>query len=51
MSVGQLFIILAAVLFFLAGVGVSAIPNGVTWGFFCLALGMLTSGIPIWRSP
>jgi hypothetical protein len=50
MSVGQLFMILATVLFFLAGVGVQALPNILIWGWFCLSLGIVTSGIPLWRA-
>ena len=47
MSLGTVFLILAALLFFLAGVGAILIPNPVTWALFCLALGLLTSGVPI----
>lgn len=49
MSVGQIFLVVAAILFFLAGVGVQAIPQIVIWGHFCVALGILTNGIPCWR--
>src|SRR5258708_30580384 len=42
MTIGMIFYVLAAVIFFLAGVGSTAIgPNPVTWGLFCLALGLL----------
>lgn len=51
MTIGQVFFIISAVLFFLVGIGASAIPNGMTWGWFCLALGLLTSGYPLWRGP
>lgn len=53
MSVGMIFMIGAALLFFFAGVGVTIIPNPVTWGLFCLALGLLLGGVPItgWRRP
>lgn len=51
MSLGQVFVILAAALFFLSGIGVQAIPNMIVWGWFCLALGLLTGGFPLWRSP
>lgn len=49
MSVGQVILAIAVALFFLAGVGVQAIPNIVLWGHFCVALDILTSGIPCWR--
>jgi hypothetical protein len=42
MTIGQLF-------FILSGVGVNAIPNVITWGFFCLAFGHVTGGYPLWR--
>ncbi len=41
MGIGTLFMIVAVVLFFLGGVGAAIIPNPVTWGLFCLALGLL----------
>jgi hypothetical protein len=51
MSVGQVFIIIAAALFFLTAINVQAIPNGAMWGWFFFAVGWLTSGIPLWRVP
>ena len=44
--------VIAAVLFFFAGVGVTGIPNPVTWGLFALALGLAFGGPPLtyfWR--
>jgi len=38
--VGVIFFILAAILFFFEGAGVTVIPKPVTWGLFCLALGL-----------
>jgi len=42
--VGVIFFILAAILFFFAGVGVTVIPNPATWGLFCLAIGLAVGG-------
>ncbi len=39
--------LLAAILFFFGGVGVTVIPNPVTWGLFCLALGLAFGGPPL----
>mgnify|MGYP001603977775 CR=1 FL=1 len=50
MSVGTLFLVAAVVLFFLAGVGSTLLPNETTWGLCCLALGLLLSGVPL-RAP
>jgi hypothetical protein len=41
MTIGMLFYIIAAIIFFLIGIG-SAImgANGLVWGLFCIALGL-----------
>jgi hypothetical protein len=44
MNLGFICFIIAAVLFLLAGVGATLIPNGVTWGFLCLTLGFILGG-------
>lgn len=44
MNLGILFLILAAILFFLGGVGSAIIPNPVTWGLFAMTLAMLLGG-------
>jgi hypothetical protein len=49
MNVGMLFLIIALILFFLAGIGATVIPSAVTWGFFSLTLGILLQGIPVKR--
>jgi hypothetical protein len=41
MTVGMIAYLLAAILFFLAGIGQTVPPNPTTWGLFCLALGLL----------
>jgi hypothetical protein len=41
MKIGMILYLLAAVVLFLAGIGVTAIPNPVIWGLFCIALGLL----------
>jgi hypothetical protein len=41
MTIGMIFYLLAAIVVFLAGIGVTAIPNPVLWGLFCIALGLL----------
>lgn len=38
--VGRIFFAIAALLFFLAGVGANFIPNPTAWGLFTLALGL-----------
>ena len=43
---GWIFILVSVILFFLGGVGATIIPNPVTWGFFCLALGLLLGVMP-----
>jgi len=41
MTIGMIFYIIAAVLFFLVGIGSSVMgPGASTWGFFCIALGL-----------
>ncbi len=41
MTIGRIFYVAAAVLFFLAGIGSTVIPSAPTWGMFCVALGLL----------
>jgi hypothetical protein len=42
MTLGMIFYVIAAIIFFLVGIGSSVMgPNGLTWGFFCIALGLL----------
>ena len=41
MSIGTIALIVAAALFFLAGIGANVIPNETTWGLFFLAVGLL----------
>lgn len=50
MSIGQVFLLIAVVLFFFAAVGVAFIPNPTAWGLVCFALGVLLAGVPMWRS-
>ncbi len=50
MSVGSIFLIVAVVLFFFAGVGVAFIPSPTTWGLCCMAPGLLLNGVPIRRA-
>lgn len=42
------FFVAAAVLFFLAGVGSTAIPNAVTWGLLAVAIGLAATTPPSW---
>jgi uncharacterized membrane protein len=46
-SVGSLFFIGSALIAFLSAAGIVAIPNAVLWSIFCLALGLLLSGVPM----
>lgn len=41
---GWVFMLLACLLFFFAGIGVTIIPNPATWGLFCMSLGFLVGG-------
>jgi hypothetical protein len=45
MNIGMIFYLLGAIILFLAGIGVTAIPNPVLWGIFCIALGLLLGGV------
>jgi hypothetical protein len=49
MNVGMIFILIATLLFFFAatGIAIALVPNATAWGLFCLALGILLSGVPI----
>jgi hypothetical protein len=40
MTLSRLLYLAAAAILFLAGVGVTVIPNPLVWAFFCIALGM-----------
>lgn len=44
MSIGSIVLVIAAALFFLAGIGANLIPNETTWGLFFLTLGLLLGG-------
>jgi hypothetical protein len=41
MTIGMIFYVVAAVMFFLAAVGSTAVPSAANWGLFCIALGLL----------
>ena len=43
-SIGTIAFIVAAVLFLLAAIGVTVIPNPMTWGLFAMTLGFLLGG-------
>jgi len=45
MTIGMLFYIIAAIVFFLGGIGATVIPNYLTWGLFCIALGLALDDI------
>ena len=44
MSIGKIFFLVAAILFLLAAVGTTFIPNAMIWALFCLALGFFLTG-------
>ncbi len=48
MSLGHIFLVVAAVFFFLAAVGSIILPNPTAWGLFFLALGILCAGWQPW---
>jgi hypothetical protein len=41
MTIGNIFYIVAAIVLFVGGIGVTVLPNPVIWGLFCIALGLL----------
>lgn len=43
----RLFFVAAMILFFCGAVGVHPIPHEEMWGFFCLALGLALTGVPM----
>lgn len=47
MGLGFVFMVAAAVLFFLGGIGVTAIPNPMIWGLFCIAMSFVLGGYSI----
>lgn len=47
MGLGFVFMIAAAILFLLAGIGVTIIPNALTWGLFCFAMSFVLGGYSI----
>lgn len=44
MTIGMIFYVIAAIILFLGGIGVGAIPNPVLWGLFCIVLGLMLGG-------
>ena len=49
MNVGMIFYVIAAIILFLGGIGVTAIPNPILWGAFCIALGLLLRDVAVPR--
>jgi hypothetical protein len=49
MSIGTLFFAIALIFFFLAGIPQTVIAYGpcISWGLFCLTLGLLLNGVRI----
>ena len=44
MSIAKIFFLAAAVLFVLAAVGSTLLPNAMIWALVCIALGLFLSG-------
>ena len=44
MSITKILFLAAAVLFLMAGVGFTLLPNAMIWALFCLALGLFLNG-------
>ena len=44
MTIGRIFYVIAAILFFLGGIGATFIPKPDIWGLFCIAMGLLLAG-------
>ena len=53
MSLGGIFILIAACVWFLIGIGVHLVPGIEAFAHMLLALGILLSGFPLpwWRGP
>lgn len=45
MNLGMIFFLIAAIVLFLGGIGATAVPNPLLWGAFCIALGLLLTGV------
>ena len=41
MSIGMILYLIAAIVLFVGGIGATVLPNYMTWGLFCIALGLL----------
>jgi hypothetical protein len=41
MTMGKLFLVIAAIILFIGGIGSTIIPNPVIWGLVCIAIGLL----------
>ena len=41
MTIGMIFLVIAAIVLFIGGIGSTIIPNTVIWGLFCIAIGLL----------
>jgi hypothetical protein len=44
MTIARILFLAAAILFLLAAIGSTFVPNVMIWALFCLALGMFLSG-------
>ncbi len=44
MSIAKILFLAAAVLFLLAAIGATLLPNAMIWGLVCVALGLFLSG-------
>ena len=41
MTIGMIFLVIAAIVLFIGGIGSPIIPNPVIWGLFCIVIGLL----------
>ncbi len=42
MKIGMIFFVIAAIVFFIGGIGSTIVgPNPVIWGLFCIAIGLV----------
>jgi hypothetical protein len=44
MGITKILFLAAAILFFMAAIGSTIVPNTMIWALFCLALGMFLGG-------
>jgi hypothetical protein len=49
MTIGRIFFVIAAIVFFIGGIGSPIIPKPEIWGLFCIAIGLVLGDYDIRR--